>query len=325
LTDKGVDVDIVIPSLGRASLAPLLERLGETPCSGRVIVVDDSGTDRVALPQGAPAGTVVIRTDGRRGPAAARNVGWRQSRAEYVTFLDDDVMPGDDWAASLVEDLRNLPPDVAAVQGRIVVPRSARPTDWERNTARLEEATWITADLVVRRAALEAVAGFDERFRRAYREDTDLAMRLFSAGWRFERGRRHTTHPVRRAPWWVSVRMQAGNGDDVLLDHLHADWRQLLGESRGRYPRHQVLVASLAAGFLGLTTGHRRVGAALLASWLVGSALFTWERIRPGPRSPGEIVAMSLTSVAIPPAALWHRALGRLRYRHASPWPLASE
>jgi glycosyltransferase involved in cell wall biosynthesis len=326
LTDATAEVDIVIPSLGRASLAPLLKRLGGWPLvvSGRVIVVDDSGAGSVDVPDGAPAGTVVIRTGGRCGPAAARNVGWRRSKADYVAFLDDDVMPGDNWATALVDDLHDLPPEVAAVQGRITVPRPCRATDWQRNTARLEGATWITADLVVRRAALEAVGGFDERFRRAYREDTDLAIRLLRAGWRMERGRRQTTHPVRPAPWWVSVRMQVGNGDDVLLEHLHHRWRQVLGEPPGRYRRHRMLVACLSAGIVSLLAGRGRTGGALLTAWLLGSTLFAWERIRPGPRSLREIAAMGLTSIAIPPVAIWHRCRGRIRYRDAAPWPLVT-
>jgi hypothetical protein len=81
-----------------------------------------------------------------------------------VVFLDDDVEVTPGWSAELSEDL-----DV------IEVPLSARPTDRERNVGRLATAGWSRADLAARRAALLAIGGFDERFRRAYREDTDIA------------------------------------------------------------------------------------------------------------------------------------------------------
>ena len=42
--------------------------------------------------------------------------------------------------------------------------------------------------MAYRRAALESVHGFDERFPRAYREDADLAVRVRRAGWRLTRG-----------------------------------------------------------------------------------------------------------------------------------------
>src|SRR3954447_12168633 len=189
MTADAPHVDIVVPTIGRASLASLLGRLEQQrgEWNGRVIIVDDSADGGVALADRAPRDTVVLRTAGRRGPAAARNVGWRHADAPWVAFLDDDVEPGETWAADLVDDLRDRDASVAAVQGHIAVPCSARPTDWERNTARLTNATWITADLVVRRAALLEVSGFDERFPRAYREDTDFALRLLAAGWRLER------------------------------------------------------------------------------------------------------------------------------------------
>ena len=120
--------------------------------------------------------------------------------APWVAFVDDDVDLPLDWVRGLIGDLREAPADVAAVQGRVEVPLPAdrRPTDWERNVAGLDTAAWITADLAVRRAALGEVGGFDERFPRAYREDTDLALRLLDAGWRLALGERQVQHPVRR-------------------------------------------------------------------------------------------------------------------------------
>ena len=79
---------------------------------------------------------------------------------------------------------------MAGSQGRLRVPLPAArpPTDWERNVAALEGARWATADLAYRRAVLAEVGGFDERFRRAYREDADLALRVVRAGYRIEQG-----------------------------------------------------------------------------------------------------------------------------------------
>ena len=70
-----------------------------------------------------------------------------------MAFLDDDVVPGPTWAADLLADLAGLPPEVAASQGRIVVPMPGgrRPTDWERNVRGLETARWATSDMGYRR------------------------------------------------------------------------------------------------------------------------------------------------------------------------------
>src|SRR5690606_12054989 len=195
------------------------------------------------------------------GPAAARNAGWRATSAPWVAFVDDDVDLPLCWVRDLESDVRRAPPDVGAVQGRIEVPlpTDRPPTDWERNVAGLAGAPWVTADMVVRRAALEAVDGFDERFRRAYREDSDLVLRLLDAGWRIRTGERRVRHPVRPAPWWISVHLQRGNADDVLLERLHGpDWRARTGSASGTYRRHPRTGAVGLAALGAALVRHRR-------------------------------------------------------------------
>jgi histidinol-phosphate phosphatase family protein len=278
-----VTFDVVVPTAGRASLARTL----------------------AALPGLDP---IVVRDDGR-GPAAARNRGWRRSQADWVAFLDDDVVPDPGWAKRLADDLAELPDDVGGSQGRLRVPLPARrrPTDWERNVARLESACWATADMAFRRAALESVGGFDERFPRAFREDTDLALRLERAGWRLVRGRRTSAHPVRHAGVLDSVRLQAGNADDALMEALHGrDWYERAGAPRGRRLWH---LATTAAGVAALALRSR----AILLVWLGLTADFAVRRIAPGPRTPREVASLLLTSILIPPAASVHWLRGRHR------------
>ena len=313
--------DVVIPTAGRDSLARLLDALAGArgPRPGRMLVVDDRRWPQTAVPlAGAFAEGVEVVRGGGRGPAAARNTGWKAASAEWVVFLDDDVVPGADWPAQLARDLSRLPERVAASQGRVAVPlaQGRRPTDWERNTANLENARWATADMAFRRRALAAVGGFDERFPRAYREDADLGLRLRRAGYEIVTGERRVTHPVRRADRWISVRLQAGNADDVLMRRLHgSDWRARAGAPRGGLRRH---LATTGAGLLGaaaLALRRRREAAGALAGWLAGTAALAAQRIAPGPRTPDEVATMLLTSVAIPPAATFHWARGQVAVR----------
>jgi glycosyltransferase involved in cell wall biosynthesis len=249
-----------------------------------------------------PGRTIVVHDWRRRGPAAARNEGWRQSLAPWVVFLDDDVIVERNWCNDLVADLAAAD-GAAAVAGRIVVPLPAHraPTDWERNVKGLEAAQWITADCAYRREALEQVGGFDERFRRAYREDADLALRLMDAGFRLTRGSRTTFHPVRLADPWVSVRLQAGNADDVLMERIHGrDWRVRAQAPKGAFTHHCV------------TVGFAALAALSTLLWGASTLLFAWKRIAPGPRDRDEIATMLLTSAAIPFAAVYHRLRGAL-------------
>ncbi|MET9880328.1 glycosyltransferase [Actinacidiphila glaucinigra] len=325
---------VVVPTLGRPSLEVCLRALAAAkgPPPLAVIVVDDRPGNSQSLPLGVPAGlrerTTVVR--GRAaGPAAARNIGWRRAGSvPWVVFLDDDVVPGPTWAADLAADLAAASGVTAAVTARIEVPMpSGRPpTDWERNTAGLATARWITADMAYRTDALRAVGGFDERFRRAFREDADLALRVLNAGWSLSTGRRTTTHPVRPAGRWISVRLQAGNADDVLMTRLHGrHWWGWAGAPRGRLRRH-VLITAAAMTALPLAALDRRSAAAGCAAiWLAGTAEFARARIALGPRTCAEVTAMLLTSVVIPPAATWHWLRGQLKHRRALPLRLSAQ
>ncbi|MEV0147544.1 MULTISPECIES: glycosyltransferase [unclassified Nonomuraea] len=334
-------ITVVVPTVGRPSLRATLAALGpDVP----VIVVDDRPAGHDGAPLVTPGHVTVVRSGGR-GPAAARNAGWRAASTPWVAFLDDDVVPGPGWYEALWKDLAGLPPQVAGSQGRIRVPLPAdrRPTDAERNTAGLAGALWITADIAYRRAALEEVGGFDERFPRAYREDADLALRLTNRGHRLVRGERVTVHPVREDGFWASVRFQRGNADDALMRRLHGPgWREAIGGARGRLRRHAATTAlGLAATGLGVARllGARRRDTASLsdrlpgarpspargvpawpamaaaAGWAALTAEFAWARIAPGPRTPREVLRMAVTSVLIPPVACAHRLRGEWKVR----------
>ncbi|MBD0290622.1 MAG: glycosyltransferase, partial [Thermoleophilia bacterium] len=314
-------VDVVIPTVGRPTLRTLLEALAAArgPCPRRVLVVDDTGGD---APLPAVPGLPYERLRGPgRGPAAARNAGWRRCDAEWVAFLDDDVVPSPEWLAHLARDLAAAGEDVAASQGRIVVPLSrTRPaTDWERNVAGLERARWPTADIAYRRRVLTEVGGFDERFRRAYREDAELALRVEKAGYRLARGTRTVEHPVRPARPWASLTAQKGNADDVLLERLHPGWRRHDGEPRGRRARHVATTAAGAAALAAWSLGRRRTAALASAAWILGSGELALARILPGPRTAGAVAAMLATSVALPAAATAWWLLGLVRWRGVRP------
>jgi hypothetical protein len=285
-------------------------------------VVNDRPASPLRLDLPAPLRQQLHLLDGPgRGPAAARNVGWRAAKSTWVVFLDDDVHPGQTWRSEVREDLASAG-DAAAVAGRIRVPLPdrRRPTDWERQVAALATAPWITADLAYRRDVLVQVGGFDERFPRAYREDTDLAVRVGRLGHTLIHGQRRSTHPVGPAGPWVSVLRQVGNADDALLRRLYGrHWRRLAGIAPGRRRQHVLATASglLAVGALLA----RRPAVAFLAGlmWTGLTAEFAARRIAPGPRSPAEVGIMLATSAAIPPVATMHWLRGWSRHRGATP------
>ncbi|ULP46580.1 HAD-IIIA family hydrolase [Mycolicibacter virginiensis] len=318
---------LVIPTIGRPSLNRLLEALGEGDRlpAGEVIIVDDRPGRPAPLWPATGFLSVTVLRSGGRGPAAARNLGWRAARADWICFLDDDVVAGQNWCARLEADLSGAGPDVVGSQAKIVVPEPTdrRPLDDERRTLRLADARWITADMAYRRDALVACGGFDERFPRAYREDADLALRLTRAGGRIAFGSRESVHPIpgrtpAQSTVMSSVAAQRGNRDDALMRRKHGrGWRKAIGEGRGRLPLHLVICGAGLLGVLGMIIRRRQLLSLGWLSWLGLTAEFALRRIAAGPRSRREVAAMVISSALIPPVAVAQRIRGALRFRKA--------
>lgn len=288
-----------------------------------IIVVDDGQDDateeavnRFAIAhEGRPA-IRYLRPLGTRGPAGARNRGWRASAAPVIAFTDDDTVPDRDW---LREGLAAITTEVSALGGRIVVPTSDAPTDHEVVTRGLERAEFVTANAFVWRNALQAVNGFDERFLRAWREDSDLHFSLLKhcgpIGWA---PAAVVVHPVRAAPWGLSIRNQANVYFDALLYKKHP---QLYRRKVRRHPPwHYFLIVGCSMAALGaLIAGAWWPALMLLAAALVGIVAFAAHRLRGTSHAPDHVVEMLLTSAAIPFAAVYWRTLGALRFRTLFP------
>ena len=158
-----------------------------------------------------------------------------------------------------------------------------------------------------------------------YRDDADLALRLQAEGGKLAMGQRRVSHPVRPAPWWVSLRLQAGNRDDVLMAALHGRRWQGDDAPGGRRRRHLLTTACGALGLAGLALRRPPVWQAGLAGWALGTVELALSRIIPGPRTPAEVGAMLATSLAVPPLATWHwlaaRATRRRLLKKPGPTP----
>lgn len=132
----------------------------------------------------------------------ARNLGLYLSRGRLLVFVDDDVsIPDHEFLAKHLEVHQQCDNGVAAVCGRetnlgqpeyterLSYPRSDPIADvlhFPRNyTCRTEAVVLSTCNCSIKREALWAVNGFDERFVGAsYGDDADLALRLAHAGYR---------------------------------------------------------------------------------------------------------------------------------------------
>lgn len=315
-------VSVVIPTFRRPDLlARCLHALAAQtldPAEYEVLVCDDAASDDTRRQVDTLALNVraVIRyrpVTGSHGPAAARNVGWRAASAPVIAFTDDDTVPDPNWLTAPV-GLFDRDRELAAVTGQTIVPVPPRPTDYERNESGLATAEFVTANCFVRRSALEAVGGFDERFRAAWREDSDLQFSLLERGLRILKvPDAMVVHPVRPTRWGVSLRQQRKAVYDALLFKKHPELyrRRLAGPPWNYYGI--VLAAIVAAACLVSGAVWPALAAALVWALITGS--FLARRLGGTSRQPARVAEMVVTSLAIPFLSVFWRLRGALRFR----------
>lgn len=254
-----------------------------------------------------------------RGPAGARNCGWHAAREALIAFTDDDTVPAPDWLSTAAKTWSRLPaPDATlALAGRIKVPVvDEPPTDHELMTRGLASSEFVTANAIVKRAALEQVGGFDERFERPWREDSDLQFRLEQSG-RIARTPALVWHPVRAEPWGVALRQQRNVFYDALLYKKHRRaYRQRI---RRRPPwNYYLIVGCTLFAVLAAPLPALRAPALAAAAVAAGGVIhLTWRRLRPTSRRPSHVAEMLTTSALIPFVSVYWRVRGAWRFRVA--------
>jgi GT2 family glycosyltransferase len=319
-------VSVVVPTCGRLDLLgrclAALRGQDLDPRRYEIIVVDDQPDSRTrALVTHLNAGAAAtgptltyLPNNGVHGPAAARNLGWRHARAPIVAFTDDDTVASPGW---LQHGLDAFNDSVDALCGRVEMPLPASPTDYERDARQLESAEFVTANCFCRTSVLEALGGFDERFRLAWREDSDLHFRLLAMGARIARAPQAlVVHPVRPAPWGVSLLQVRKIAFDALLYKKHPGLYREKIRATARWDYYAIVAAMLLA-VLGAAAGHAALAAAGAGAWCVLTLLLTARRLRGTTLRASHVAEMALTSALIPPLAVFWRIAGAIRFRVA--------
>ena len=186
----------MVPTYNRASVLPyLFDALGKQVYPAdrmEAIVIDNSSDDnteavvlrwREALPF-----PVVFRRKENRGPAASRNLGAALAKGEVLAFTDSDCLPSPGW-------LRAAARHFAAGAGLVCGPILPRQREGapglmasQLPATNRDDGLYPTANLLVRRGALEEAGGFNEDLGLhpwgdlVAGEDADLAWRVKRTG-----------------------------------------------------------------------------------------------------------------------------------------------
>lgn len=151
-----------------------------------LIYVDSRSTDQSVASAQALGARVIVLDDISPCAAKARNLGWQAALGKYVMFLDGDTELHADFVTLALDALSES--QLCAVWGHR---RESRPEqslytkvldlDWIYPVGR---TLYFGGDVLVRRAALAEVGGFDPSLKAG--EEPEMCARLRSAGWQIE-------------------------------------------------------------------------------------------------------------------------------------------
>jgi GT2 family glycosyltransferase len=324
-----INVSIVIPTFRRqALLFRCLEALaGQDFDPGRfevIVVSDGPDADLEGMMEAANDGSPSFRylsLKEKKGPAAARNLGWKHALGELILFTDDDCVPGKNWASAYWSAYKQYQRESPVFDGQVVfrgpvfVPCPPQPTDHEKNTTGLQLAEFVTANCACPAAVLEKTGGFDEAFTMAWREDSDLQFRFIELGIPILTvAEARITHPVRKAPWGISLKEQKKSLFNALLYKRHP---VLFRRRIYRHPfwNYYMIVLLLLAALV--SAAFDQPAAALIAGagWLALTLDFTRRRLRGTSRTLSHVMEMFVTSLLIPFLSIFWTIYGAIRYK----------
>lgn len=319
-----IKISVVVPTYKRPSLLMkcIQSLIGQTFNARHyeIIIISDGPDEATAkvIERWADQTFPLLRFQSlpfNQGPAAARNVGWQCAQANLVAFTDDDCIADPGWLEGLWLAMQNSKTELWAASGKIVVPISSTPTDYELNIAQLESAEFVTANCACTKQALSNVGGFDEAFRMAWREDSDLYFKLLEQHIPVSKlDDAVVIHPVRYARWGVSIREQKKTIFNVLL---YKKFPKLYRKKIQPNPpwHYYIIVFSFMLFMISFCLQWKFSAFTSCVLWLSFTSWFILKRLHQTSRATTYVLEMILTSAIIPFLALYWRLYGSLKYR----------
>ena len=313
-----IKISVVIPTYKRSALLKrclrsLLNQQFNKDEFEIIVVVD--GNDSSSIPNINAQNLSYLFLNEKKGAAAARNLGWKSARGELIAFTDDDCITQNDlllvyWSAYQSYINKNI-----AFTGKVIVPLSKQPTDYEKNIAHLETAEFVTANCACSKTVLQFIKGFDEDFKMAWREDSDLHFKLIENNISIKKIEDAViVHPVRTTVFAISLKEQKKSMFNSLLFKKHPE---LYKERISNKPvwRYYLMIITMFIGVIFLLIDKPVISIVLIITWFLQVILFTIKRLKNTSHSLKHVSEMLITSGCIPFLSIYWTLYGSFRYK----------
>jgi cellulose synthase/poly-beta-1,6-N-acetylglucosamine synthase-like glycosyltransferase len=204
---------------------------------------------------------------------------------------------------------------VEAVFGKVNATLPRHPSECQLKAQLRESGDFAGCNWFATRKLLERLQGFDERFGDTASVDTDMHFRLMDTKARVVAApAAQVSHPLPPLHWAASLsQLRALSGEALLYKKHRQRYRQTIGQPPDWHD--VVVVASLLLAAFGLWLGHELLAVTAGGFWLVLTAMLSIRRLRDTPKKSSHIAAVLVTSLFMPPLALFWRLVGALKHR----------
>lgn len=276
-------LSIIIPVYnGGAAFKRCLDAIRQSTFGGwELIVVDDGstdGSDALAREFGAR----LFATGGRRGPAAARNIGAKIARGDYLFFIDADCEIHPDTLAKIARIFQADPRLDALFGSYDDAPGATSFIAQYKNLfhhyvhqhGNEAASTFWTGCGAIKRARFLELGGFDlQRYQRPSIEDIELGYRLKRAGGRIRLAKRVQVKHLKAWSLWTLLKSDIFDRGIpwtqlILRDKVFTGDLNLQTHNRVSVVAVYGLLLALAVGLLQPQSLWIALGLALLLLWL---------------------------------------------------------
>jgi GT2 family glycosyltransferase len=303
LRNNEITLSVIIPTKGRVDvLQECVQALLHQSIAGRAyeIIIVDNEPDRAVqkmlektASQNHPTVNYLKGPD--RGVSAARNLGVKNSQAEIVLIIGNDIIASDDFLAQHLRYHQDFPDNNCAVLGQTKLHPNAHKSPlmriwgdipyWEIEK-KVEVPCWFffTGNISFKKEFFMKYGLFDEDFQRIGFEDTEAGFRFYKHGLKIMYNKNAVAYHNHPYSFEQACRQQINHGYNfgIFIEKLKAldcqDYLPMLGERYGIVGWHHTFKGCIKS---------------IIKKWLLHRKIFMTplKKILANNSNPGKIAA----------------------------------